>query len=155
MQRPLLQLAPIALALVPTAASAQDAPTGDAPAKSDLKVLLVSHDPAAPQVPFPDMAQARTIELFEERAALWKAFLDEHFEDVRLVYGADYEVAMSAAADVTIFDARPPVAKAAVRDGGQYEPAEYLPRDFAHAAITISDNSPRLGEPLGLKLDWL
>ena len=45
--------------------------------------------------------------------------------------------------------------KEAVREQGHYEPAEFLPFDFSHAAITIADKSPRLGEPLGLKLDWL
>ena len=31
----------------------------------------------------------------------------------------------------------------------------FLPDDFAHAALTVSHISPRLGEALGTKHDWL
>lgn len=148
------QLIP-ALALAGLALSPSALPQDAVPAKSSLKVLLVSHDPETPQVPFKDMAHERHAELYGERAALWEALLAEHFEHVSLVYGEQYEASMSDAVDVTIFDAKPPVAKEAVRDGMNYEPAEYLPRTFDRPALMISENSPRLGEPLGLKLDWL
>lgn len=129
--------------------------------KSDLRVLFVGHDPAKPRMPFADMDNERTVELYKERTAAFKRFLEERFKSVTVVYGADYSVEQSDQVDVTIFDSRPKPLKAAVRgtdpDTGQsiYEPAEYLPMSFDRPAITIAENSPTIGEPLGLKLDWL
>lgn len=129
--------------------------------KSALRVLFVGHDPAAPQLPFKDLATKRTVELYKERTAAFEALLRSRFEHVTIVYGADYRVALSDRVDVTIFDARPKALSPAERGvdpkTGQptYTPARYLPQDFAHAALTIAENSPRIGEPLGLKLDWL
>ena len=138
------------------------APAGPAPtAKSKLRVLLVSHDPQDPKVPFPQMATERTYALYRERAAAFEKFLREHFEHVQLVYGADYERSMSDAVDVTVFDARPTPIKEAVRqvdDAGRvvsYRPEQYLPTDFDRPALLISENSARIGEGLQLKLDWL
>ncbi len=129
-------------------------------AKSNLKVLVVSHDPENPKSVFAK-EEPRTLELLGERAALWDAFLQEHFNDVRVVYGPDYKVEMSEQADVTLFDVRPPALKKSSRTTNpetgeeQYHAAEYLPADFTHAALMIAENSPLIGEPLGSKLDWL
>ncbi|HPF12777.1 MAG: hypothetical protein H6830_06755 [Planctomycetes bacterium] len=129
--------------------------------KSSLRVLLVSHNPEAPQVPFADMATERTWELYRERAAAWKALLDQHFESVRLVYGPDYTADMSNAVDVTLFDARPKPLRPSgtvldpITGQETYQPAQYLPDDFDRPALMIAENSPLIGEPLGLKLDWL
>ncbi len=143
--------------------SGQDLPTGAAAPtkKSELRVLFVGHDPAAPQVPFADMAKGRTLELYKERTPAFDAFLRERFSHVTVVYGPKYTVDMSDQVDVTIFDSRPKALTPSQRDvdpkTGQthYKPATYLPETFTRPALTISENSPRIGEPVGLKLDWL
>lgn len=133
----------------------------DAVDRSDLRILLVGHDPASPAPAFPGQATDRTRELYGERTAAFEALLRKHFADVRVVFGAEYAATMSDSADVTIFDARPKALTPAVRSRDEatgemrYQPATYLPDDFSHAAITIAESSPRIGEPLGLKLDWL
>jgi len=142
-----LQRALLAAALFAPLAGAQSDVT-TAPERSALHVLLVGHDPARPKVPFPQLAKPRTHELYRERTAAWHSLLREHFEDVTLVHAADYEVAMSERVDVTVFDAQPP------RGPGGIKPP-FLPRDFDRPALLIAENSPGIGEPLGLKLDWL
>ena len=132
-----------------------------APAKSELRVLLVGHDPEAPDMMFADLGTPRTVELYKERTAAFKTFLNERFVHVTIVYGADYRVEMSDRVDVTIFDARPKALQPAKRevdpDTGEmdYQAAEYLPLSFDRPAMMIAYNSPQIGEPLGLKLDWL
>ncbi len=120
----------------------------EAPERSALRVLLVGHDPANPKVSFPQLAKPRTHELYRERTAAWHSLLREHFEDVTLVHAADYEVALSQRVDVTVFDAQPP-------RGQNQISRPLLPRDFDRPALLIAENSPGIGEPLGLKLDWL
>ena len=151
--RPPLVLAPLLLA-----ASLVQAGEGE---KSALSVLFVGHDPAAPHVSFPDMATERTHELYAERTPAFEAFLNEHFEEVRVVHGADYRPYQSEAFDVTIFDTMPP---ALTEAGWQTDPetgeqtytqAVYLPEEFDLPALLIGEASPRIGEGLGLKLDWL
>lgn len=150
----------LALLLSASLSVAQDS-AASSPDTNSLRVLLVSHDPASPKMSFADMAKARTHRLYRERAAAWEALLRYHFEHVKVVYGDDYHVAMSDAVDVTIFDARPKALTAAKRGKdpvtgeSTYEAATYLPESFDRPAILIADNAPRIGEPLGLKLDWL
>lgn len=131
-------------------ALAQDAAAHHADAQ--LRVLLVANDPAAPTITFRQMAKPRTFALYRERTAAWEALLRYHFEHVTVVHGADYEVAMSDAADVTIFDTRPKVI--APPSGPGQRPA-FLPASFDRPAILIAENAPLIGEPIGLKLDWL
>lgn len=129
--------------------------------KSDLRVLLVSHDPAAPKLAFASMADERTLELYKERASAFETFLKEHFESVQLVYGDSYTAAMSDAVDVTLFDARPkalsPAGEVTDPETGEtsHQRASYLPESFSRPALMIAENSPLIGEPIGLKLDWL
>ncbi len=129
--------------------------------KSDLRVLYVGDNPEAPKVMFADSADKRTVELYKERTPAFTAFLNERFEHVTVVFGDDYTVELSDQVDVTIFDTRPKALTKAVREVDpetgemNYEPATYLPKSFDRPAITISANSPTIGEPLGLKLDWL
>ena len=120
-----------------------------------LRILLVGHDPVAPKIPYPDLADERTEALYRERTAAFEALLRYHFEEVRVVHGPDYRVEMSDEVDVTVFDALP---KALTPRGGQaegYRPATYLPESFNRPALMIAQSSPRIGESLGLKLDWL
>lgn len=129
--------------------------------ENDLRVLLVANDPNAPTVGMAERDRPRTLPLLRERAAAWEALLRYHFANLTVVYGADYRADLSSEHDVTIFDTRPKALVEAVRgtdpETGKrtYQPPEYLPANFDRAAITIADNSPRIGEPLGLKLDWL
>ncbi|MEM7261108.1 MAG: hypothetical protein AAF488_03895 [Planctomycetota bacterium] len=132
----------------------------DSAKKSDLRVLLVGHDPAKPRMPFADRSE-RTVELYKERTAAWEKFLRSRFEHVQVVHGPDYNVSLSEDVDVTVFDCRPkhltPTKREVDPKTGvmDYQPATYLPIEFDRPAITISENSPVIGEPLGLKLDWL
>lgn len=125
------------------------------------RVLLVGQDPDALQVPFSDMSKPRTRQLYRERTAAWEALLRYHFAEVTVVHGADYTVGMSDDVDVTVFDTLPPKLRQAVRGvdpetGEQtYEPPLYLPESFARPAILIGPNAATIGEPIGLKLDWL
>ncbi len=129
--------------------------------KSPLRVLLVGHNPESPNIMFADLGTSRTVELYKERTAAFTEFLNQRFSEVTVVFGANYSVEMSDQVDVTIFDTRPKKLKEAKRevnpDTGEmdYEPAEYLPISFARPALMIAENSPQIGEPLGLKLDWL
>jgi len=129
--------------------------------EDDLRVLFVGQDPAAPQVGYADAEKPRTLPLLRERTAAWEALLRYHFENVTVVYGADYEASMSDAVDVTIFDALPKPLVASVREQDpetgewNYEPAQFLPDDFSKPALAIAHHTPRIGEPLGTKLDWL
>ncbi len=163
MTHPSLTLPVLAAATLLTAAAAQDtatAPQGTS-AKSDLRVLYVGDNPEAPKIMFADSADARTKELYSERTPAFAAFLGERFEHVTVVFGDDYTTELSDAVDVTIFDTRPKALAEAVRGTDPvtgeslYTPASYLPESFDRPAITIAANSPTIGEPLGLKLDWL
>ena len=95
------------------------------------------------------------IEHGADRSPAWESLLRYHFEHVTVVHAADYRPGMSDDADVTIFDARPPEREGAGRDIGSYHQAGYLPHDFDRPALLIAENSARIGEPLGLKLDWM
>ena len=129
--------------------------------KSPLRVLFVGHDPESPNMMFADIGTPRTVELYKERTASFEAFLNERFSQVTVVLGAEYSVDMSDQVDVTIFDTRPKKLKEASREVDpvtgemDYHPAEYLPLSFDRPALLIAENSPQIGEPLGLKLDWL
>jgi len=131
------------------------------PSKSPLRVLFVGHNPESPNMMFADIGTPRTVELYKERTSSFEAFLNQRFAQVTVVYGADYSVEMSDKVDVTIFDTRPKKLKESTRDLNpetgemDYKPAEYLPIEFDRPALLIAENSPQIGEPLGLKLDWL
>ena len=143
----LLSLALLTLsAIAPTQSGAPPHRTDD-----DLRVLLVGHDPAAPQLVFRQLAKQRTFALYRERTAAWEALLRYHFANVTVVHGADYRVSMSDDVDVTIFDARPPL----LGTPGESQRPPYLPASFDRPAVLISENAPLIGEPIGLKLDWL
>ena len=155
------QMIRLAFCLVPVLLAIPIAEGQGQDGKSDLRVLLVSHDPANVRVPFADMNDERTVALYAERGKLFEAMLNEHFKSVRLVHGGDYTTAMSDGVDVTLFDCRPKALSQAERGTdpvtgeSTYKPAEYLPKSFDRPAMMIAENSPTMGEPLGLKLDWL
>jgi len=134
------------------------------PAKQDdLRVLLVGHDPDDPKVMFRQLATERTFQLHRERTAAFEALLRYHFERVTVVYADDYLPKMSDDVDVTVFDVVPRALTAEVRefdeagkfDSDSYRAPTYLPKSFDRPALMTAGVTPRVGEPLGLKLDWL
>lgn len=123
--------------------------------KSDLRVLLVTHDPESPRVPIPSIATDRTHELYRERGPAFEAFLREHFEHVEAVVGMDYREEMSEGVDVTVFDSPPLRTDDFGGSSGPTVRERTLNRNFSRPALMIGYASPRIGEPIGLKLDWL
>lgn len=126
-----------------------------AQSKSDLTVLFVGQDPENPVISFADPTDKRQLELYTERTGAFEKFLNQRFHNVKVVFGSDYNAKMSDSYDVTIFDTRPKALTEAVREEGNYTPPTFLPMDFDRPALLISENSPRIGEGIGLKLDWL
>ena len=125
----------------------------DASPKSDLRVLLVGHDPEAPRITF-DGDDERTRALYAERTDAFRALLETHFETVEVVFGAAYDASMSGDVDVTLFDCVPD--RLPTAETGDVPPVRrYLPDDFSKPALMIAENSSLIGEPLGSKLDWL
>lgn len=131
----------------PSAISAQQ----EIDQKSDLEILLVGHDPAAPYINYEPTE--RMVALFEERTGAYESFLKQHFTEVTVVFANDYEVAMSNGADVTIFDAKPRVLIPA-DNVTSYFP-QLLPDDFSKPALMIGEVSADIGLGSRLKLDWL
>jgi len=119
--------------------------TGHSQTKSPLRVLLVGHNPAHPQPAAPGQMDERKWELYRERTPAFTQFLKQHFDSVTTVYAADYDSEQSAAADVTLFDAKPTSPQG----------ANALPLDFSHPAVLIGEASPAIGATIGLKFDWL
>ena len=101
----LAMLAAVSLTPVTVLFATDGADSGrDAP-KSSLVVLYVGPDPDKdPRVPsYIKGADARRmVELTRERMPAFEAFLEEHFETVRLVKAGDYEASLSDQCDVTI-----------------------------------------------------
>lgn len=155
--------ASMALVLLLGFASGQSAgaPSSSQAGATDLRVLFVGQDPENLKVMFSDMAVPRTHQLYRERTAAWEALLRYHFAHVTVVHGEEYRVEMSDAVDVTIFDVPPKEltkaqrGKDSVTGKSFYKAASYLPESFDRPAILIGANAPRIGEPIGLKLDWL
>jgi len=94
------------------------------------------------------------------RMAAFSQFLNDYFSTVKVVEGKDYAAAMSDQYDVTIFDGKPKALREReyVKDStGQIVDvinAEYLPKDFSRAAITIAEMGEHIGRSLGIKNDW-
>ncbi len=137
------------------ALAAGEVPQNQADDKSDLKILFVGQDPENPVIVFADASDKRQQTLYKERTGAFEKFLSERFNNVKIVFGADYTAEMSDSFDVTVFDSRPKALTEAVRDDDDYTPPTYLPLDFDRPALLISENSPLIGEGIGLKLDWL
>jgi hypothetical protein len=124
-------------ALTITCASAFNVPA----AKIALRILYVGYDP---QKPMPAKlvwympSEKRYAEFYKTRMPAFKSFLEKNFNEVKTVDGRDYDVKMSDAVDVTIFDAYP----------------VNLPADFNRPAILMAAVAPDIGMPIGLKFDW-
>ncbi|WIO74011.1 hypothetical protein QP938_12005 [Porticoccaceae bacterium LTM1] len=133
--------------------------------KSDLKILYVGNNPETVQLSGADKMGGvgdRVQELKKSRLPSFQKFLSDHFKTVDVVFSIDYSEDMSDKYQVTIFGDVPKAIKERVLEvdekTGQtlkYEPAQYLTKDFDSAAIVIADVSPRIGEPLEYKMDWL
>ena len=121
------------------------------PEEEQLSILFVGHDPEQPYVNY--APTEGMLALHAERTPAFEGFLSQHFDTVRVVHAADYQVAMSADVDVTIFDAKPPVLVPA-KDNGRFFPS-LLPEDFTGAVLTIGEVSADVANGSGLKHDWL
>ncbi|MEM7165009.1 MAG: hypothetical protein AAF581_06060 [Planctomycetota bacterium] len=154
----LLLLAVLALS---TSATFAQEPTAAPLAKSKLRILLVGHDPAAPTIRFADADDERVVTLYKERTSAFTELLRARFEQVAVVYAADYRAEQSDQMDVTVFDALPKPLQPAKRgtdpETGErfYEPAVYLPKSFDRATLMVGQIAPAMSDGLGLKLDWL
>lgn len=130
--------------------------------KENLSVLYVGYDPG---VPLDDKfinsstgtggySPERFKEDFKTRFNAFESYLREYFTTVKTVDARSYTMDMSAAYDVTIFDQSiDPWEKA--EQTPKYKPAKYLKEDFDFPAVFIGHTAPKMGETIGLKLDWL
>ena len=123
-------------------------------AKERLKVLYVGGS-ANFEVGFdaPERTQEEIDKSVKERMDHFTKFLRERFTTVKSVKADKYSPAMSAAYDVTIFDATPePLENPDVHE---LIYKQSLPMDFSDAAVMIADKSETIGRTLGTKNDWM
>lgn len=126
--------------------------------KSDLRVLYVGPNPDE-EIRVPGYITGneaeRFVELKKERKSAFKALLEEHFANVKLINAEDYVPEMSAEADVTIFDELTPAIRTVDVDG--WKKPIRLPDDFHHASLMIGEVGPlTLGRHgLGLQIGHL
>ncbi len=139
--------------LVASLATAPIAAQGTAPTdtRSDLRILLVGHDPADPYVNYEPTK--KMVAMHAERTGSFTELLNKHFHDVRVVFAKDYEVAMSSGVDVTILDAKPPVVVEANGETSYFD--QLLPGDFRRPVLSVGEVSADVGLGLNLKIDWL
>lgn len=135
----------------PISAQSIGASNHAADGRSDLRVLLVGHDPENPFINYEPTD--RMVALHQERTGAFRGLLERHFRQVTVVFANDYEVSMSHAVDVTVFDAKPKPAE--VDDGSSPWGPALLPVDFTRPVLTIGEVTGDIGLPIGLKLDWL
>lgn len=127
-------------------------------AKERLTVLYVGGSPQFST--YGEFTKEQLKKSAEERTADFAKFLRQRFTKVNVVSARDYKPEMSAAADVTVFDAIPPYTRKAERVMGadgkvkSVIPPACLPDDFSCAALCIADASNRVGRSLGTKNDW-
>jgi hypothetical protein len=126
---------------------------------SSLRVLYVGPNPEREFiVPYhlTGAAADRFAELKSERSQAFRLMLEKHFDHVKIVNQEDYEAALSATVDVTIFDARPPALPSDHPNLGGKKPIE-LPEGFDRPSLWIGDVGPfslgRFGK--GLLIDHL
>lgn len=132
---------------------------------SALRILFVGSDPATLTLTAEEKTQPfadRMLALRKVRTPQFEQLLRRYFKTVKVVYAKDYQEALSADYDVTVFDAEPrPIQESFMENDpktGQpvrFHAAEYLTAQFSAAALLISTNSPKLAEPLEYKMDWL
>ena len=122
------------------------------------KVLFVGNDPDAEFTARSYMtgkSAERYAELKKERTPAFKALLESHFENVKVLKADDYSAEMSKSFDVTVFDAMPPAIETV--DMGNWKKQIRMPFDFDRPAVMIGNVGPlTLGRnAIGLRLDHL
>lgn len=122
---------------------------GIAANKSDIKVLIVAHNPEKPYLKnYSGRVNDRQKELVVTRGKEFKELLDKYFNQVDIIYSDVYKPSDSKRYDVTIFDDMPkPIesidfgkfrsGKSILRNEKPLMYARYLPADFDCAMITI------------------
>lgn len=133
--------------------------------RSPLKVLFVGYDPSKP------MPQAKqrypggmSKEMFEKqypmRMPAFSALLRKYFAEVKTMDCRDWKPVDADPYDVVIFDFNTTILENAEEkkdaDGKtKYIAERYLPDNFSKPVVFIATTAARMGERLGLKLDWL
>ena len=126
-----------------------------------LRVLFVGNDPSTPEGYGYGGNSEYIAELNQTRVDEYTSFLAEYF-DVVQVFAEDYNVEMSNAVDVTIFDALPMELQGLDMSTGERkewrssvrDTWKYLPEDFDSPAIIIAGLGAPIGDSLELKIDW-
>jgi hypothetical protein len=109
--------------------------------KISLSVLYVGYSPEKPmpsRLVYYATREDRYTEIYKNRMADFKSFLEARFSKVATVDAGDYKAAMSDQYDVTIIDAGPVT----------------LPANFSRPVILVSAMAPNVGISAGLKFDW-
>ena len=109
--------------------------------KIALKVLYVGYNPDKPMpknVVYYSTTPAVVEKIYKTRMADFKTFLEQRFNEVKVVDVADYKVEMSDEVDVTLMDAGP----------------VNMPPNFSRPMVLMHAMAPNVGLPLGLKFDW-
>ena len=120
-----------------------------------LRVLYLGPDPKSAAAPRSSLDPDKAEALVRKRPASFEHLLRQHFETVTITTPDDYDESMSAAYDVTIFDACPkPIGKRLVQNS---EIPVLLSDDFDHPSIMIAANTWRMIGRVGsnYKLDHL
>lgn len=139
---------------------------GSGNSKYQVKVLFVGYNPERPMPEYKGNKFSKEwekqfyIDEYATRMPAFKQLLETYFTDVTIIDARDYKQTDSKSYDVTVFDELPRQIKKMVAEydeNGQvtkYEPAHYITEDFDCASICIASVAPRMGEPIGIKLDW-
>ena len=132
----------------------------------DISVLYVGAHPDRVELELAEdleslEVQERILQLKAARTESFRRFLADHFITVDVIYSHDYDEGDSDRYDVTVFGDLPqpfaPETREYSDDGSLLErkKAVYLSDEFDNAAILINVVSPRVGEPLQYKMDWM
>lgn len=155
MRKLLLSIALMLLVCLPDLSMAQTK------ANKNIRVLYVGANPEHKVKAIKGQFESQL--QYETRLKNWAdygEFLSKYFDNFRQVDGHDYKPEMSAAYDVTIFDILPAPMKIGkyLKDGNGKiigsVPAEYLPKDFDDACITLGFYGALMGTSLKSKIDW-
>lgn len=135
--------------------------------KQNLKVLYVGYSPEKEMpknlgvVGLAGMSEERFEKEYPKRMPAFKAYLENYFTTVKTVDARDYNEAMSAIVDVTIFDQNPKPFKEHVihRDSItgaiiSVEPSKVVSDSFNYPSVFIGQTADYVGRSLGSKLDW-
>lgn len=129
--------------------------TMNAQQKQNLKVLYVGGS-----ADWEKKSPAEQQEQNNKRIAAFENYLKNHFTEVTVINGNDYQEQISAGYDVTIFDGKLPLyAPSVVTKDEQGQPKDYYNRrciseNFSFPSILIAEAGENIGRGIGTKTDW-